>query len=222
MELGTGIFLSALVIAVVVLYSITEDRWKWRRFVKRTVFVCLALVLLVVLAGVGAYLYQQIPTSVSRQTEYAGIRLGMSQDEVLYIKGYPPAVLAEDVSESEWKHDYLVIETGKLEKGKSIRDYHHWSYHDEYRNIDIAFNDTRTAVTAIRCFSNDKLGRCPAIAGLEDGDRERKVLQILGSNPQAKFTGIGKSLTYSEWGVQIHLTKEQVYMLEGTSPGYVR
>jgi len=221
MELGTGIFLSALVIALVVLYGITKDRWNWRRFVKRTAVVCLGVVLLGVVAGAGVYLYKQIPTAVSRQTGYAGIRLGMSQDEVLYIKGYPPTVLAEEVSDPQLKGFFLVLETSKLEKGKSVGDYRHWSYKEHYRNINIAFSDARTVV-AIQCFSDDKLGRCPAIAGIEDGDHETKALRMLGNNPQAKISGITKSLTYPELGVQLHLTKEQVYMLEVSSPGYVR
>jgi hypothetical protein len=39
------------------------------------------------------YLYEQIPTTVSRQTEYAGLRLGMSKDEV----GYPPTCMRKKV-----------------------------------------------------------------------------------------------------------------------------
>src|SRR5215204_3815114 len=117
MELGTGIFLSALVIAVILLYGITKDRWGWRHFVKRAAVGCLGLVLLSVLVGTGAYLYEEVPIPVGRQTEYAGIRLGMSQDEVLYIKGYPPAVLGEEVSDPQLKDFYLVLETSKLEKG---------------------------------------------------------------------------------------------------------
>jgi hypothetical protein len=92
MTLGTGISLSMVVIAVVALYGITRDRWNWRR-VKRTAFVCLGVILLVwYFSAFGVYLHQQIPTVVSRQIEYAGVRLGMSQDEVLYIKGYPSTV----------------------------------------------------------------------------------------------------------------------------------
>ena len=74
MNLGTGIFLSTLVMAVIVLYGITKDRWNWRRFVKRAAFVCMGVVLLGAVAGAGVYLYNQIPITVGRQTEYAGSR----------------------------------------------------------------------------------------------------------------------------------------------------
>lgn len=31
MPLGTGLFLSALVLSLVILYAVTKDRWNWRR-----------------------------------------------------------------------------------------------------------------------------------------------------------------------------------------------
>jgi len=34
MELGTGIFLSSLVLAAVILYGITKDRWRWRSIIR--------------------------------------------------------------------------------------------------------------------------------------------------------------------------------------------
>jgi hypothetical protein len=32
MSVGTAIFLSSLMFAVVILYGITKDRWRWREF----------------------------------------------------------------------------------------------------------------------------------------------------------------------------------------------
>ncbi|MGD9769700.1 MAG: hypothetical protein AB7U62_18860, partial [Pseudolabrys sp.] len=91
MDLGTGIFLSSVVLAVVILYGITKDRWSWRRIVKRTALVLLCLVILGTVVGVGISYWPQIPQKPERQTTYAGLRLGMTQDEVLYGKGYPTA-----------------------------------------------------------------------------------------------------------------------------------
>ncbi len=220
MSLGTGIFLSTLVIALVALYGITKDRWNWRRFVKRSVFVCFGMVLLGGMAGGAVYFYRQLPTVVGRQTEYAGLRLGMSRDEVLYVNGYPPSVLADDLDPA-WTGFYVVVETSKLEKGKTIHDYSRWSYAGYNHNINVAFNDAKT-VAAIHCFSKDELRRCPAIAGIADGDYEPEVLRAFGNNPVAKITGTTKSLTYPEIGVRLHLAKQRVYALEVSSPGYVR
>lgn len=40
MTLGTGLFLSALILSLVILYSVTRDRWNWRRLV---FWVCLGM-----------------------------------------------------------------------------------------------------------------------------------------------------------------------------------
>ena len=87
MDLGTSIFLSTLLFSVVVLYGITKDRWNWGRLVKRTSIWCFGLIVLGAATDGGLHLYNQIPPTVARQTQYAGLRLGMTKDEVLYIKG---------------------------------------------------------------------------------------------------------------------------------------
>jgi hypothetical protein len=90
MSIGTAIFLSSCVFAVVILYGVTKDRWPWRRFVARSALVILGII---VAAGaiIGGFIFlNQPPTPIlARQTEYAGLRLGMSPNEVLYIKGTP-------------------------------------------------------------------------------------------------------------------------------------
>jgi hypothetical protein len=103
MELGTGIFLSTVVLAVLILYAITKDRWRWRRIV-----VCIALILpaILVLTGIiggGLYFWNRLPMRLVPQTEYAGIRIGMTPDEVMYTKGFPPNVFGEPRDDGDWK-----------------------------------------------------------------------------------------------------------------------
>jgi|SRR5438067_1856854 len=64
-----------------------KDRWNWGRLVKRTSIWCFGLIVLGAATDGGLHLYNQIPPTVARQTQYAGLRLGMTKDEVLYIKG---------------------------------------------------------------------------------------------------------------------------------------
>jgi hypothetical protein len=54
MSLGTGIFLSSLVLATVILYGITKDRWPWRRIVSHTArtLALFALAAIVVMAAI--------------------------------------------------------------------------------------------------------------------------------------------------------------------------
>ena len=145
----------------------------------------------------------------------------MSKNEVLYIKGYPSKVLTEDVFDSKLRDFIPALDTNKLENGKSARDYRDWSYNGYKHSISIVFNDAG-AVVSIQCFSEDKLGHCPPIAEIRDGDYEKRVLRMLGENPQAELSGVTKSLTYPAFGLRLALAKQQVYMLEVYSAGLVR
>jgi hypothetical protein len=103
MELGTAIFLSSIIVCIVLLYGFTKDRWSWRRIVVRS----LIGILIIVAAGgalivAAQYWDQFFPTKLARQTEYAGVRLGMSRDEVRYVKGLPTNIVTDD-KEGPWQ-----------------------------------------------------------------------------------------------------------------------
>jgi hypothetical protein len=146
------------------------------------------------------------------QTEYAGLRLGISPDEVMHIKGYPPAVVGEvpeDPPPSGWSGPVITTKT-LLGNEKRPQDYQVWAYWNGDRSrIDVTFNPEMTAVIAIRCFSDDLLQRCPSIAGVSDGDFESKVIRKLGSPDTSKIKGINKALYYSTLGIQLALTKKE-------------
>jgi len=168
------------------------------------------------LIPIAAYLLaDHFPQQATRQTEYAGIRLGSSPEEVIYIKGYPPTVLAEDTN-SQWKDSLLNIETAKLPQGKSVNDYRYWVWGTD-RNSYILVEFTNLQVASIQCYSADKLSRCPPIAGVRDGTSERDAISKLGSKSEQKFQGPAKSISYPELGIRLHLTQEQVYMLQVSS-----
>jgi predicted membrane-bound mannosyltransferase len=114
MSIGLRIFLSSAVFALVIFYAITKNRWRWAR----------ALLALIVLTGVvmgGLYFWKQLPPTISPQTEYAGIRLGMGPGEVLSINGSPSAVYEEAEKEGKWRGFQPIIETKNLEKGRSYK-----------------------------------------------------------------------------------------------------
>jgi hypothetical protein len=229
MDLGTAIFLSSIVLAVVILYGINKAvgrkalaslpaapirRWSWRR----AAFVFFGLIV----PGVGAYYWQQLPQKIERQTAYAGLRLGMSQDEVMYTKGYPPFVLGEEVTDPQWKGSMPVVDTKNLEKGKRAIDYRDWYYEEDQRNINVTFNRARTAVTEIQCYSEDKVYRCPELGGVRDGDSEKEVLRKLGNPTTSKIDGVTKQMSYGDLNIEIWLTKEVVYMLALRDPSHQR
>src|SRR5262245_37092527 len=96
--------------------------------------------------AIAQYWEQLFPARLEWQTQYAGLKLGMNPQEVMYIKGYPHVVVGEESTDPAWKGFFKVIKTSELEKGKTVNDYKHWSY-DQYKsNINVVFNEERTAV----------------------------------------------------------------------------
>jgi hypothetical protein len=101
MTLGTGVFLSSILVSLVFLYSSTKDRWNWRKGVKRigiglTVLTCL---------GVATYFswdpLQSIADRPKPFRELGGITLGASQADVKFLKGLPDVSCTDSV-EKDW------------------------------------------------------------------------------------------------------------------------
>jgi len=92
MTLGTGIFLSAALLGLIILFNATKDRWDWKRIMKWVVITAVAV------PGIGLGLlwadnvglfeksYWERP---SKQTVMWGIELGTDKDDVLFLKGKP-------------------------------------------------------------------------------------------------------------------------------------
>lgn len=218
MDLGTGVFLSSVLLAIVLLYGFTKDRWRWRKIIGRT-----ALFALLLIAGSAAiiaivqYWDEIFPAQLQQQTQYAGLKLGMSPQEVMYIKGYPAEVL-EEVADPAWKGILKNTKTKELKEGKKIADYQHWAY-DEYKlYLKVEFNSERTKVVGIRCYSEDKFGRCPAVGSVRDGVSEKDALRKLGGPAEQRIDDATKSIRFPGLGVKLWLTQEQVYMLEIYDP----
>jgi hypothetical protein len=79
---------------------------------------------LIVLASVvigGLYYWKQLPPTISPQTEYAGIRLGMGPDEVLSVNGSPPAVYGEAEKKASGAGFSQLSKQGIWKKERSYR-----------------------------------------------------------------------------------------------------
>lgn len=92
MELGTGIFLSSLVLAGVFLFSITKDRWNWKNITKFTAIFAMSSLAIVTLI---IYLQditksQKISfTTFKAPVKFAGVSLNESKSDVLFRLGKP-------------------------------------------------------------------------------------------------------------------------------------
>jgi hypothetical protein len=89
--LGTGIFLSALMLSIVFLYHATKDRWSWSKGFKRLGLLITGLA--VVGGGVWAYIHVEengLPVALTgpkAQTEFLGVKLGATKDDVKFKFG---------------------------------------------------------------------------------------------------------------------------------------
>lgn len=91
MSLGTGIFLSALFLGVVVLFIATKDRWNWKRGFKWLASACVAIFLVAIVLFnfedlQGAFI-RSLPAKPHESLW--GLKLGMPESDVRFLKGDP-------------------------------------------------------------------------------------------------------------------------------------
>ncbi len=93
MNLGTAIFLSAVLLSSVALFIATKDRWNW----KRIALWGLAPVIGVPLVGaLGLYAYSYYSDMSRSQTVFWDIPLDATESDIKFLKGAPIEVLDKD------------------------------------------------------------------------------------------------------------------------------
>jgi hypothetical protein len=226
--LSWSILLSSIILALVVLFGLTRDSWRWDTIARRAGLGLAAAILIAATAGSGIFVWKHLPTSVAKQTEYAGLRIGMKSGEVKYIKGYPPIVLDHPAlipGPSDTDTFSIVLKTTELDKGKRVEDYPGWEYVYDDSSIEIEFDPKTPSVVDITCISSKRVGRgvCPELAGIRDGDSEKTVLRTLGEADDSNILDLSntKHLYYNRIGVHFSLAKEVVYSLGINDTRYV-
>lgn len=94
MELGTGVFLSAVFLGTVALFIATKDRWNWKKILLWPLAVIVGLA---VIGGSIAYIYQQYKDHPRKLTELWGISLNDTAGDVKFKKGEPTRRLDNDL-----------------------------------------------------------------------------------------------------------------------------
>lgn len=97
MELGTGVFLSAIFLGTVALFIATKDRWNWKKIFLWPVATVLGLS---IIGGTAVYFYDQYQSRPVPQISLWGIALGSSPAEIKFAKGEP----SERISEDTWRY----------------------------------------------------------------------------------------------------------------------
>lgn len=214
MAVGTGIFLGLAILAVVLLYGQTKDRWRWGRIAIWTA-VAIATPVLIFAGWLGYEAFQDHQrTRPQLTTEYADISLGDSMAEVRYAKGVPTDVMEPD-ADNRLRGWLLNIPVAELPKGKQVTDYLDWSYDSEYQGrIDVKFSPESKSVIRVLCYSS-KGRSCDSLVGVSSGSSEAHILDRLGEPSSTEIDSASgvKTLRYSQFNATYLLQERQVYML---------
>lgn len=84
MELGTGVFLSAVFLGTVALFIATKDRWNWKKIFLWPLAV---VVVLSLVGGIVAYAYKQYEERPKVPSEFKGIQLGEKFQDAIFKHG---------------------------------------------------------------------------------------------------------------------------------------
>jgi hypothetical protein len=219
MSVGTGIFLSALVFAFLILCLFTRDRWHWRRAARWSLVTAGSFALLVALGVVGAFVYEKVRNMPRKQTAYAELVLGMTMPEVKYVKGYPPHVVKDAPKEPDpkdvwWQYPRVLDTLKDLKEGQHIEDYSTWTFDQDNQNfrIDVDFNVATKTVNKIACYSQKAMS-CPPLIGIDDGMSEETIIERLGKPSHQHLDGVTREIEYKDLGVWFYLTKKTIYMM---------
>jgi hypothetical protein len=211
MELGTGVFLSAVFLGIVVLFIFTKDRWNWKKIMLILLGAPITIGLLTG-GGVASYKWykETFPPTLNKQTGFEQIELGMIKNEVRYIYGQPQVL--EKVSDGT--DFYWYVE--KIPDDKTVNDYDMWEYNDKYKRIlTVNFDSETGKVSSLSCQKGESsFGKACEIQDLRIGLTEEELTNRLGKPTRETLNGLIKKLYYSELNLIFFLEKKKVYLVK--------
>jgi len=194
--------------ATVLLYAQTKDRWRWRVVVKRVTLVACAPVVLGLMWLGYEYVRGRVEARPRTATQYSGVSLGDSQDDVLYAKGSPIEVL-EDDGNSGFR---VVVDLAGLPSRK-VTDYSYWDYESaDSGRVDVDFSPQTKKVVRVFCYAKER--ECPSLLGVSAGTTEDEVIAKLGRPSRAHLRNATKILEYSQYNAAFYLTQRRVYGIQ--------
>ncbi len=211
MSLGLAVLVSTLTISLVLLYH-----WGHLSVAKCLIVVGIAVSgLLLVAGGVIGYRYYESRPII--QVEYDGISLGMTMDEVVYVKSIPDAVKITPPNDGK-THFTPDIKIGDIEGGKRFTDYLRWTYgtmtaEGFSKSFLLVDFDSDKKVSTIRCVSG-----CNILKITNDMSEESVVDRLGNPERESIWTGT-KTLDYPRLNLSISLREKKVSYIEVKSFG---
>jgi Putative abortive phage resistance protein AbiGi, antitoxin len=195
----------------------------WRGIIRHSRVTTRLLVALIALGLGGIVIYDLADDNSRTETGYADLRLGMTMDEVKYVKGYPTYILEYPKITVEkptwWENSASVIASSSLKDGQNVEDFRSWEFaiDDHGTRIDVDFDQRTKLLSKVACYSQ-RIMQCPSLLGLHDGMSEADAIKRLGKPSYERIDGVTKKVSYDRLGVWFYLEKMKIYMLGVESP----
>lgn len=164
MELGTGVFLSALFLGTIALFVATKDRWNW----KKILLWPIGLIFSISLISIGAYfLYQKYEKWPRTATGLWEVYLYQKKTDVKFKKGNP-----QNINDNLWTYEidkygnycYVLFgEDGEM-KDKVLRIFF---YGDSFYKISNPFLEDVLKSSSYKDLE-DKIGKPSSMSISED------------------------------------------------------
>lgn len=174
MSIGTAIFLSALMLAMVGLYAATKGRWNWQRLMKWLIGVPAAMI---VIGGLGVWGYITYENRPTPQNEFGSVKVGESMSDVRFKKGEPSKKHSDDL----WQ--YNDGSTDQPEEAVYV----------------VHFMDGK--VRSVRYFARGSKIYNPYLQGFTIGSSYDEVIEKLGppSNISTSKKGLSRILSFQKY-----------------------
>ncbi|NWB32089.1 hypothetical protein [Pseudomonas gingeri] len=187
MSVGTGIFLSALLLSAVILFVATKDRWNWKRILK---WGLLLPTTLAASLGIGLYIYDWQSDRPVSQVNFNNIPITATPADVKFLKGEP---------------------TSKEGDNRWLYNANHEPEASNPAKYIVKFKDNH--IHYIMYFSGESIHYHPYLLGFSDGSSYEDVQTKLGtpSHTSQSYDELNRIISYDKLNVFFSFREGRVY-----------
>ncbi len=195
MQTGTALFFGLLLVAIVILYHSTKDRWNWKKMAKKSLLIPIGLIGLGLLIWLYNTVEEKIENRAKKQTELQDILLGDSKNDVIFKKGNPDKGSDQD----------------------SLKDLF---IYPSYNSFVIAlFKEEKVSTIDYQCKSEDSYKECPSyfsLNGISFKESFKDVEEKLGKPSSIKCSHEDKTFriySYKKYQTEYAIDKDGVFSI---------
>jgi hypothetical protein len=205
MDIGLSIFLSVILISIIYLGQ-KLSKPIWLKIIKILGLSILGTPFIIWLCIIGYNKYENYPLKITEMTEYGGIKLGDTDEQVRFLKGDP-------IDQFSKRYEKYQIDRKKVPI--SITKTSDLGIFWQYELIEVEFTKDKI-VKGINCFciKDCYVYSCPTVFSIAIGSSYSDIVNVLGNPPFHKNNEYGnRFLKYPQYNIYFSLRKNEVYNL---------